>query len=68
MNGGLKTTFLLEFALVKEKGEFAFISLVKLHFSLIFWVRNAWKIWYEIFFSILAAVAILELPNLSDKF
>ena len=41
LDSGKKITFLLGFALVKEKGGFAFISTVKLHFSLVFWVRNA---------------------------
>ena len=62
-----KTTFLLGFALVKEKGGFAFISTVKLHFSLVFWVRNAWKMWFSRYRSKIKHFSLVSNPKYAGK-
>ena len=52
---------------MKEKGGFAFISTVKLHFSLVFWVRNAWKMWFSRYRSKIKHFSLVSNPKYAGK-
>ena len=53
-------------AQVKEMGGFAFRNC-EIHFSLVFWVRNAWKMWFSRYRSKIKHFSLVSNPKYAGK-